>query len=262
MKFRYFAAMLALIPLVHVHALAQQEGEEQTGSDTVMVDSTSMYDDDFDADSNYYDGDQYEYDSSGGGGGSSTGFGFGGGTFGVYGGPTFEIAALDPHELDPDLDGTMLVYGGQGFAILSGWVIGGGGYGAEIYDIASNYDEFSFHYGGFIGGYDKALGRFSIRGTLMIGSGGIKMIKKRPSVNDSVDVALQDYEQRNGVEILERYRQEDFFTLRPTISIGFAPVPFFDFRLSASYVMPIGGANASDLYTLTYGLQLMFGIGR
>lgn len=213
-------------------------------------------DDDFDPDSVYYTG------PSGGGGGFGGAPGIGG-SGGVYGGPTFELSALEPSTLDPDLSGSMIIYGGQGMLILGNWVLGGGGYSADIFDMPSNYDEFVFSYGGFLFGYDRPFGDFSLRGVVLIGGGELKMIKKAPDLGDPLsNGALEEYQRRNGVEVLERFREEDFFALRPTLSLGFAPLPFFDIRVAASYLMPLGGEDVDDLYTLSYGVQLMFGFGR
>jgi hypothetical protein len=170
---------------------------------------------------------------------------------GAYGGPTIEFTSLDPAKLDPDLSGDLVLYGGQGYLMINGWMLGGAGYGATLYDISPKYDEFSFAYGGFLTGYDFTIVKpFSFRVDLLIGGGSVKMIKNRP------DLSLA-----NGVTILERYRDEGFFMLRPGASFGFNPLPFFDLRLGANYVFPVGGKRVSDLKNVAFGLQLMFGIG-
>lgn len=172
---------------------------------------------------------------------------------GIYAGPTIEISALSPSSLDPVLGGTMVIYGGQGYLMLNGWLVGGGGWGAVLYDLSPKYDQFSFGYAGLLLGYDQGIfqGSLSIRPSLLVGAGGLSMIKKRPDIIDST-----------GHEMLERFRSEDFFTLRPGVSIGFMPFQFLDLRLSLDYVLPVGGARVSDLKSFNYGLQILFGIGQ
>jgi hypothetical protein len=86
----------------------------------------------------------------------------------------------------------------------------------------------------------------------MIGGGGLSMIKKRPDL-----MAIDS----SGHDILERYRSENFFMLRPGATIGFSPLPFLDFRLGANYVLPVGGKDVGDLKNLGFGLHMMFGFG-
>ncbi len=170
---------------------------------------------------------------------------------GVYGGPTVEFNTLDPTKLDPDLSGDMVIYGGQGFISINGWVLGGAAFGATLYDISPKYDEFAFSYGGFMTGYGFYIVKpLSLQMDLLIGGGGIKMVKNRP------DLSLT-----TGKTIQELYRDEGFMVLRPGISLGYAPLPFFDFRVGANYIYPVGGERVSDLKNLAFGLQLMIGFG-
>lgn len=172
---------------------------------------------------------------------------------GIYAGATVELTNLMARSLDPVLDGDMLIYGGEGYLMAQGWIFGGGGWGAVLYDLSPRYDQFSFGYGGLLLGYDQGLahGSFSIRPAALLGVGGLTMIKKRPDIVDST-----------GHEILERYRDESFFCVRPGISLGFQPNPYVDLRVSVDYLMPIGGARVSDLRALTYGVQLIVGLGQ
>ncbi len=257
--------VLTLLFLTSVLALAQEQDpppDSPTDSDTVDVmidegeewdsydeyDDTDEYDDDYapydDEDYDYddYDTDyEYDYDDSGFSSASSS--------FGAFGGATFELSDLDLTSLDSELDGNLIFFGGYGFAILDNWIIGGGGAGAELYDISEEYDEFTFNYGGFLTGYDLSLTQaFSVRLTLHTGQGEIIMIKKRP-----------DLMEEDENELLERYREEDFYFFRPEFSVGVQPLPFFDIRLSSAYLYPIGGENVADLENLTYGIHLMFG---
>jgi hypothetical protein len=172
---------------------------------------------------------------------------------GIFGGPTIEFSQLDPAKLDPALAGNLVMYGGEGFIILNGFMLGGGATGATLYDMSPSYDEFSYGYGGFLTGYDFTIVRpFSFRADLMIGGGGLKMIKKRP------DLTTGD---SSGHEILERFRNESFFMVRPGISFGFSPIPVLDFRLGVNYVFPVGGEDVDDLKNLSFGLHMFFGFG-
>jgi hypothetical protein len=172
---------------------------------------------------------------------------------GIFGGPTIEFSQLDPTKLDPVLAGNLVMYGGEGFIILNGFMLGGGATGATLYDLSPSYDEFSYGYGGFLTGYDITLVRpFSFRADLMIGGGGLKMIRKRP------DLATGD---SSGHEILERVRDESFFMLRPGVSFGFSPIPVLDFRLGVNYMFPVGGEEVGDLKNLSFGLHMFFGFG-
>lgn len=162
-----------------------------------------------------------------------------------------EFTALKPSSLDPTLGGDMVIFGGEGYVIFSGWIVGGVGVGAKLYDLDKRYDEFSFGYGGFMVGHEKMMFRelISLQGTVMVGFGGLNMVKKRPDINDPT-----------GNEILERYRKEDFFCFRPAISLGYSPVPILEIRIGANYLLPIGGANVGDLRTLNYGIAVLLGV--
>jgi hypothetical protein len=246
--------LLPLLFIVASTAAFAQPDPDDVPVDTMYVDTTG-----FPVDDPFGDSGEPDFEDPPPGGGSPMGLPSGG----VYFGPTFELAALKPESLDPELSGSMVMYGFQGYVILNGWLVGGGGYGATLYDMSQRYDEFQFGYGGVLIGYDKLLfSTVSLRFTAMVGSGEVKMIKKAPRLGSPGDDALRQYTDTSGTEILERYRQEDFFALRPGLSFGFAPLPIMDIRFSADYLMPLGGEKASDLKTLTYGVHLMFGFGR
>ncbi len=171
------------------------------------------------------------------------------GSFGIFGGPTFELTSLKTTDLDPELDEVLLLKGGYGYVILSHWLIGGGGAGVTLEKPNSTYDRFGMHFGGFLTGYDRLLaGKLSGRISLLVGGGDISMIKKRP-----------DLSPLGNNEFLERYREEEFFLLHPEVSIGYAVLPFIDIRLAASYWYPIGSAGAEDLRQFNYGVHVMFG---
>lgn len=172
--------------------------------------------------------------------------------WGVYGGPQFMLTTLSAHSLDQDLNGNMLITGGQAYIILNGWMLGGASLSATLYNMPTRYDEFHFGYGGFLMGYDMMVTKtFSVQFTNIIGGGSIKQIKKRPDLNPN-----------GGNETLERFRQEDYFILNPGVSVGFSPLFFMDLQLGAHFLIPIGGSSIGDLASLSYGLNLMFGFGK
>lgn len=178
---------------------------------------------------------------------------FGPGT-GFFVGPTFEVTTLSPSKLDATLDGELVLYGVQLYAIIKGWVVGGHWTSATLYDMSTNYDAFEFSYGGFLTGYDvDVYGGLSFRLSALIGGGDLNMVKKRP------DLQATD---TTGNEILERYRTESYFMLRPGASVGYAPLPFLDLRFGVDYLYPIGGNEVHDLKELTYGLHIMLGVGK
>lgn len=229
---------------------AQVPGDDQ--ADTVYADTTYYAED-----SSYYEPpDGYDdidvnVDMPGDVRTDATSFAAGGG---FYVGPTFEVTTLSPAKLDSELDGELVLYGVQVNAIISGWVVGANWTSATLYDMSTNYDEFVFGYGGFVTGYElDIVKRLSFRIGTLIGTGDLKMIKKRPDL-DAID--------SSAGEILERYRLESFFMLRPGVSIGYAPLPFLDLRIAADYLYPIGGRRVHDLKALTYGLHVMIGIGK
>lgn len=171
---------------------------------------------------------------------------------GFFGSLTVDLTALDPHTLDPALSGNIVIYGAQGYILINSWIVGGGGASSALYDLDPSYERFNFGYGGFLTGYDTKMfnGVLSLQGSLLIGAGGLEMLKKRPDIADST-----------GKPILEQYRDEGFFLLKPGLSIGYSPIPYLEFGVGASYLYPIGGENVSDLRALTYGLRITFGLG-
>lgn len=171
------------------------------------------------------------------------------GGFGLYGGPTFETFRLATASLDPDLDQDLILFGGYGFVVVSHIILGGGGAGTTLEQPNEAYDRFSYSFGGFLTGYDLLLSdNLSLRATLLVGSGEIEMVKTR---NDLSGLGPNQF--------LERFRQEEFFLLRPAASIGYTLLGFIDLRADAARLLPIGGEDASELGEWTFGLHLYFG---
>lgn len=170
---------------------------------------------------------------------------------GGFVGSIVEFSSIRPSDLDSRLSGDLVVFGGQGYFLLSGWMIGGIGSSAILYDLPPTYDEFSFGYGGVLFGYEEQFMKtlFSAQIRSMIGLGGIRMIRKRPDIVDP-----------SGLEILERVREESFLAFRPEVSLGFQPLGFLELRLSASYLAPVGGAHVSDLGSINYGIHVLLGV--
>lgn len=171
------------------------------------------------------------------------------GGFGLGGGPTFEYFGLSTVSLDPDLDQDLFLYGGYGFAIISRIIVGGGGAGTTLEQPNEKYDRFSFGFGGFLTGYDLMITEnFSARATLLVGSGGVEMVKTR-----------SDLSALGSNQFLELYRDEQFFLLRPAVSLGYTLLGFVDLRADAARLLPMGGEAASDLGEWTFGLHVFFG---
>ena len=171
------------------------------------------------------------------------------GGFGLGGGPTFEYFRLSTASLDPDLDQDLFLYGGYGFAVISRIIIGGGGAGTTLRQPNEKYDRFSFGFGGFLTGYDLVITEnFSARATLLVGSGEIEMVKTR-----------SDLSALGSNQFLEVYRDEQFFLLRPAVSLGYTVLGFIDLRADAARLLPIGGGTASELGEWTFGLHVFFG---
>lgn len=247
-----FPALLTLgLALLSTMPLSAQDGGdvviEPAPADTTYSDTIYSYE----PDTTYGDYDYDNGDMGGDMGGPPEAFGPGGG---FYIGPTFEVTTLSPSKLDAQLDGELVLYGVQLYAIIKGWIVGGHWTSATLYDMSTNYDAFELSYGGFLTGYDLTIvDGLSVRLGTLIGGGDLNMIKKRPDLGaiDSTDN-----------EILERYRTESFFMLRPGASVGYAPLPFLDLRFAVDYLYPIGGDEVHDLKELTYGLHVMLGFGK
>jgi len=253
-----------LFLLLTAPALAQEDPYGGFGSDTTYSDSTEMstdttdyYYDNNDSDYNYdnYDNDSYENNDTDYSYDDYSAYyetPFFSRRSGFFIGPTIEFTELKPSDLDPDLSGDIILFGGEVYTLIKGWMLGGAWVSATLYDLSPKYDEFSYGYGGFITGYDQQFlyQNFSIKPALLIGGGQLTQIKQRPDIPDST-----------GHPILERYRDESFFLLRPGISLGYMPLPFLEFRLTVDYMYPVGGASVGDLRKMTYGLQLLVGGG-
>lgn len=169
-----------------------------------------------------------------------------------YIGAGVSLTSLDPSSLDPDLNGTLLFFNVKGHTLLNGWLLGGEWNWGHVYDMTSEFDDVTFEYGGLLAGYDTKIfyGALTLRGELLLGAGGMEMIRNRPDLGGSA-----------GREILERVRRENFYAIRPGISIGYAPIPFTDIRFGVNYLVPVGSGKLDDLKNLTYGLQFAFGVG-
>jgi hypothetical protein len=169
-----------------------------------------------------------------------------------YIGAGVSLTSLDPTSLDPDLAGSLLFFNVKGHTLLNGWLFGGEWNWGHIYDIGSEFDDFTFDYGGLLAGYDTKIfyGALTLRGELLLGAGGVEMIKNRPDLGGSA-----------GREILERVRRQNFYAIRPGISVGYSPIPYTDIRIGVNYLFPVGTGKLDDLRNLTYGLQFAFGVG-
>ncbi len=153
----------------------------------------------------------------------------------------FGLSGINPANLDSTLGGDLVLNVFELFAVNKGLLVGGSFTTALLFD-APNYDEFSYGYGGLLLGYEHALyyGRLLIRPSVMIGRGGLTMIRTRPDItfDDSLNVA--------GNEILERVREQDFWMIRPEITIGWSPIQLFRFSASAGFGFATGGDGPVD----------------
>lgn len=174
----------------------------------------------------------------------------------------FNLTGLKPETLDPDLGGDLLLTNIDAYIMLQGtlrgFLFGGSWTSARLYDPGDRYDEFSFGYSGVLLGYDHSLfyGRMTIRPSILLGSGGITMIKKRQDV--TLDTALNP----GGREILERIRDQDFYVIRPGFGIGYSPIDLLQFRAEVGFLYPTGDGYLDDLRKPIYSFQVVFGSNR
>lgn len=256
---------LLLFIFVAAPALAQEDPNSEFGSDTTYSDSTGVPVDssDYNYENNEYnegnnDSEYNDYDYQDTSSEDDYDYSeyyetpFFSRRSGFFIGPTIEFTELKANSLDPDLSGDIILFGGEVYTMIKGWMLGGAWVSATLYDLTPKYDQFSYGYGGFLTGYDQQFlyQNFSIKPALLIGGGTLTQIKRRPDIPDST-----------GHVILERYRDESFFLLRPGISLGYMPLPFLEFRLTVDYMYPVGGSSVGDLRKMTYGLQLLVGGG-
>jgi hypothetical protein len=176
---------------------------------------------------------------------------FNGYLFGLYGGFTAEQSSLDLAALDPDLGGDLIFYGGEWAILYKSWVFGGASAGATVYDLSEKYDRFEYGYGGFLVGYETQVlsPTVTLRLGTQVGEGEMRMLKKRP-----------DLRAAPGRELLEEYRRNDFFYMRPGIGLGVSSFGFLMLRASVNYLYPVGGAGVNDLKNFSYGLHALIAV--
>lgn len=180
------------------------------------------------------------------------------GTSGAHLSFGFALTGIAPERLDPDLGGDLVLSVFELYFMSNGLLIGGSWTTSALYD-APNYDKFLFDYKGGLLGYDYSLfyGRMSLRPAVMLGPGEMVMIRKRPDITS--DTALNP----NGREVLERLRDQSFFAIRPSLSIGWSPTPLVHFRLEGGFFYPTGGeGKLDDLREPIGSFHVMFGSNR
>lgn len=174
--------------------------------------------------------------------------------FGLYAGFTAEKSGLDLAKIDPQLTGTLAMFGGEYSMLMGEWYINFSSVGSHMYDLGSTYDEFLLDYSGYGTGYETSFFKntFTLRIGGELGTGTLKLIK-RTNFTDST-----------GHDLLEAYRREDFFYIRPSASIGMPiltmPLAAFLLRVAGGYMMAFGPENARDLNNFSYGLHLLFAV--
>jgi hypothetical protein len=174
--------------------------------------------------------------------------------FGLYAGVTAEKSGLDLAKLDPQLAGTLVMYGGEYSVLMGEWYVNFSTVGSHMYDLDSSYDHFTLDYSGYGTGYETSFFKnaFTFRIGVEGGTGTFKLIK-RTGLADST-----------GHDLLEAYRREDFFYLRPSASIGMPmvqdPIASLMLRVAGGYMMAFGPERARDLNNFSYGLHLLFAV--
>lgn len=167
--------------------------------------------------------------------------------FGLYAGFTAEKSGLDLAKLDPQLTGTLVMYGGEYSVLMGEWYVNFSTVGSHLYDLNSAYDNFTLDYSGYGTGYETSFFKntFTFRAGADVGTGALKMIK-RTNLTDST-----------GHDLLEDYRREDFFYIRPSASIGVPILQVLLLRLAGGYMMAFGPERVRDLNNFSYGLHLL-----
>ncbi len=233
----------ALLPLLLVGFLTTStlQAQDEEIDDEVMIDSTEVGEDPWELPDDFSMSPPFAQGTSG----AHLSFGF-------------ALSGIEPETLDPDLDGDLVLSVFELYFMSNGLLIGGSWTTSTLYD-APNYDKFLFDYKGGLIGYDYSLfyGRMGIRPAVMLGPGEIVMVRTRPDI--TADTALNP----NGKEVLERLRNQDFFAIRPSLSIGWSPTPLLHFRLEGGFFYPTGGeGNLDDLREPIGSFHVMFGSNR
>ena len=183
---------------------------------------------------------------------------FGQGSSGAHLSFGFALSGIAPESLDPDLGGDLVLNVFELYFMNKGLLFGGSWTTSALYD-APNYDQFLFDYKGLLLGYDYSLfyGKMSVRPAIMLGRGEITMIRTRPDI--TADAAFNP----EGREVLERLRDQDFYAIRPSFSIGWSPSSLVHFRLEGGFLYPTGGEGSlDDLREPLYTFHVMFGSNR
>lgn len=170
----------------------------------------------------------------------------------------FGLSGIDPGTLDSSLGGDLILNTFELYGVGRGLLIGASWTTSLLYD-APNYDEFTYDYGGLLLGYEHALyyGRLMIRPSVMIGRGGLTMIRTRP------DITYSDTLNPSGREVLERVREQDFWVIRPELSLGWSPLQIFRFSAGVGFGYVTGGEGVvEDLREPVYTLSFTFGSNR
>lgn len=160
------------------------------------------------------------------------------GTAGGRGGAFLQMHSTSLSAFDPQMQGTPLVVGGEGFAPLGkGYRIGGGGGGGFLWN-ASNNSQFALGFGGLIGEYD-ANNWLNFR--ILLGGGGYAVSK---TVSDT-----------NTLTTEEKLGSGGFLLVFPSVGadITLSGSSKLGFRLG--YFLP----NVAHLQSMTLGVHLAFG---
>lgn len=160
------------------------------------------------------------------------------GSSGGRGGAFVQMHTNPLSAFDPEMKGTPLVVGGEGFAPLGkGFRIGGGGGGGFLWN-ASNNSQFAMGFGGLMGDYD-ANHWLSFR--IILGGGGYAVSK---TISDT-----------NSLTTEQKLGSGGFLLVAASVGaeVSISSGSKLGFRLG--YFLP----NVQHLQSLTLGVHLSFG---
>lgn len=183
---------------------------------------------------------------------------FGQGTSGAHISLGFAFSGIAPADLDPELGGDLILSVLEIYVMRKGLLFGGSWTSSTLYD-APLYDEFVFDYKGVLLGYDYSLfyGKMGIRPAVMVGRGDITMIRTRPDI--TYDTLLNP----SGNVVLERVREDEFWMIRPSLSLTWSPSPIFHFRAEGGYLYGAGGeSDMEDLRKPFAAFHFLIGTNR
>lgn len=157
---------------------------------------------------------------------------------GGRGGAFIQMHSNTLSAFDPEMKGTPIIVGGEGFAPLGkGFRIGGGGGGGFLWN-ASNNSQFALGFGGLIGEYDA---NHWLNFRLILGGGGYAVSK---TISDTGSLVT---EQKLG--------SGGFLLVAPSVGAEVQVTGSAKLGFRLGYFLP----NVQHLESLTLGMHLSFG---